>query len=284
MREEALLLGAHGSLVSVYTPASEPNPGPRCAALLLNAGLVHHVGPNRLHVRIARALATVGVSCVRFDLSGIGDSPARSDGLSVVQVFESEPREIMDALSERGYERFVLIGICSGADCAQRVAGIDPRVAGAILINPHDLEEDPAWQAHAYSRYYLTRSVTNPRAWLNLFTGRTNYRRLLSSLLTRSISYVPGQARHITERAAAKRTQLSHVLERAQMLFIISEQDVSTAYLHLMTGGDPDTIRSDGRLTVQRVAGSDHLFTRLRDQTELVRIITGWCPRVLGSE
>ena len=284
MREEALLLGARGSLVSVYTPASELAPGPRCAALLVNAGLVHHVGPNRLHVRIARTLAAVGVSCLRFDLSGIGDSPARADGLSVLQVFESEPREIMDALSKRGYERFVLIGICSGADCAQRVAGIDPRVAGVILINPHDLEEDPAWQAHAHSRFYLTRSITNPRAWLNLFTGRTKYRRLLSSLMTRSMSWIPGRARHITERAAAKRSQLSHVLGRAHVLFIISEQDVSTAYLHLMTGGDTSTMQRDGRLTVQRVDGSDHLFTRLRDQNELVRIIAGWCPRVLGYE
>ncbi|HEY5972738.1 MAG TPA: hypothetical protein VIT22_12400, partial [Pseudoxanthomonas sp.] len=41
--------------------------------VLLNAGLIHRVGPFRLYVRLARELAESGFDVLRFDLPGIGD-------------------------------------------------------------------------------------------------------------------------------------------------------------------------------------------------------------------
>ena len=46
--------------------------------IFLNVGLIGHHGPGRLWVELARACAAGGgVRCLRVDLSGIGDSPAR---------------------------------------------------------------------------------------------------------------------------------------------------------------------------------------------------------------
>jgi hypothetical protein len=72
MNEEAVLIG--GSLVGILSrPPAGVDPA-MPGVLLLNAGRIHRVGPNRLYVAIARRLAAMGFAVCRFDLSGIGDS------------------------------------------------------------------------------------------------------------------------------------------------------------------------------------------------------------------
>ena len=74
--EEPVLLGKSGSLAGIITdPPAHAREASRPAVILLNAGLVHRVGPGRLYVRLSRRLAAHGFVVVRFDLSGIGDSP-----------------------------------------------------------------------------------------------------------------------------------------------------------------------------------------------------------------
>ena len=174
--ETPVRFGAHRTLVGILTPAH--GAATDMAVILLNAGLIHHVGPHRLHVRLARALAGIGVACLRFDFSGIGDSPARPDNLPIVEMVVREPCEAMDELERRGYKRFVLAGICSGAYSAFKATSVDARVVGAILINPQDFAAGQGGESQAWERRYLTRSVFRPRAWLNLLTGRVDYARI----------------------------------------------------------------------------------------------------------
>jgi hypothetical protein len=89
--EEAILFGTQSSLVGVITDPPVARQGRRLPAfLLLNAGLVHRVGPNRLHVKIARMLAAMGYVVCRFDFSGVGDSSVRRDSLPFAQSAISE--------------------------------------------------------------------------------------------------------------------------------------------------------------------------------------------------
>ena len=84
--EQTFLFGDAKSLVGIVTdPATGNGRAERPAALLLNAGLTYRVGPNRLYVKIARALASQGLVTLRFDLSGIGDSRARDDDVPLEQ-------------------------------------------------------------------------------------------------------------------------------------------------------------------------------------------------------
>jgi len=90
MREEAVLFGKTRSLVGIITdPHTVVNAHNHPAIVLLNAGVLHRVGPNRLYVKIARKLASAGFVVLRFDLSGIGDSKARRDNLPLS--FERAP-------------------------------------------------------------------------------------------------------------------------------------------------------------------------------------------------
>ncbi len=84
MRETICNFGPKNSLFGILTT---PDENVRVAgapiALILNAGIVHRIGPFRLHVDIARRLASKGYSTLRLDLSGLGDSAPRTGKLEI---------------------------------------------------------------------------------------------------------------------------------------------------------------------------------------------------------
>jgi pimeloyl-ACP methyl ester carboxylesterase len=105
--------------------------------ILLNSGLMHHVGTCNLSVKLARAIAKTGIRSYRFDSSGIGDSGTRNFEGSPDERLVDEVREVMGELSaQEGITQFVLCGLCSGADAALDVAAVDPRVVGIVQIDP----------------------------------------------------------------------------------------------------------------------------------------------------
>jgi Alpha/beta hydrolase family len=274
-QDTALLFGAHRTLVGVLTEASRRND---TAVILLNAGLIHHVGPHRLHVRLARALATAGVSCLRFDFSGIGDSPARPDNLPILKMVEREPLEAMDTLEGRGFRRFVLMGICSGAYSAFKVAGQDSRVVGAVLINPQNLNDDGGSEAATWTRRYWTRSIFRRRAWLNLLTGRVNYRRLFRTMSSQIVGDT--KARRFQPQDLQRELDKLVSVNRTRMLFVASEDDVSIEYLALLLGHHPLRDAANGAVGTVTIPDADHLFTVLKDQQKLIEAIVGWTMRV----
>src|SRR5690606_19688858 len=105
------------SLVGVVSSAaSTGNESDRPLVLVLNSGIIHRVGANRMSVALARRLAADGHDVVRFDLSGIGDSESRVDGLPPLDAGLADIREVIDSLeAARQARRFVLAGLCSGA-------------------------------------------------------------------------------------------------------------------------------------------------------------------------
>ena len=77
MSERPVMIGADRNLMGIVCEPDGPWPASRPAMIMLNAGLIHRVGPNRLHVRLARELAARGFLSLRLDLSGRGDSDPR---------------------------------------------------------------------------------------------------------------------------------------------------------------------------------------------------------------
>ncbi len=136
MSETTLAFGANAGLVGTLSAAAPPAGG--IAALLFNAGVVPRIGPNRLNVRIARALAARGIPAMRFDLSGRGDSAPARGMESYEQQAVADIRAAMNLLTERtGASRFALMGICSGAENAFHAALADERVVGVTLMDSY---------------------------------------------------------------------------------------------------------------------------------------------------
>jgi pimeloyl-ACP methyl ester carboxylesterase len=138
VRELPVLLGRQASLVGILAEASQAAQVKDAPVIvLLNAGIVHRVGPNRMYVLLARALAAAGYMSLRFDLSGIGDSPNRVDALPPLESALSDIREAVDWMAANKQAcKVILVGLCAGADHSVLYASSDRRVVGMVLLDP----------------------------------------------------------------------------------------------------------------------------------------------------
>jgi len=139
--------GQSGSIFGILsTPRPEMRSSEFCV-LFLNPGAVRHIGPNRMWVEAARRWAARGISSLRLDLRGIGESDGEQN-LEVAGLYQERLVEqievVMDSLRSRlGARRFAVIGLCSGAFWAFHAAIRNRDVQTAILLNPRLFFWDP---------------------------------------------------------------------------------------------------------------------------------------------
>ena len=152
MNETTFHFGPDAGLVGTLSSAAEAAAMPTFGAILFNAGVVPRIGPNRLNVRIARALAQDGIPTLRFDLSGRGDSAPARGMASFEEQAVADMRAAMDVMTQRtGARRFLLMGICSGAECAYHAALADERIVAISLMDSYHF---PTWRTRL-NRYRL---------------------------------------------------------------------------------------------------------------------------------
>lgn len=160
--EKVHTFGDRKGLIGLVAVPDSPRPGAP-AVVILNAGLVHRVGPFRMAVELSRRLARLGLLVLRFDQSALGDSLQRKGGLSYEERAVVDAREAMDFLSERyDARRFIVLGLCSGAMNAHRVVLADERVVGAILLDGY------AYRTKGYMRQMFVPNLANKNAWRSL--------------------------------------------------------------------------------------------------------------------
>jgi pimeloyl-ACP methyl ester carboxylesterase len=108
------------------------------AVVFINTGHHHHIGINRMAVTQGRRLAARGITSMRIDLAGLGDSPAWP-GQPENELYNpasiDDIRAAIDCLETQGHRECVLVGLCSGAHLAYHTSLKDGRVAGQVLIN-----------------------------------------------------------------------------------------------------------------------------------------------------
>ena len=278
VREEVLRAGSERSLVGV---ASFPDGPAKSGVVLLNAGLVHRVGPGRLWVSLARNLSQLGLATLRIDFSGVGDS-AESAGLARFEV--SAPREAraaMDALqAASGVQRFALIGLCSGAEIAFKTALEDSRVHTLVLINsPRFLEEPSAELVAALeekqaARYYWSVALRNPRSWWKAVRGRADLGAMLRAFFDRARRHKSARA---GQSASADARAFKTLVQRGIVIqIVLSEGDWGQDYLDAILGPDFDAGVGAGKLLRTIVPASDHMLTPLASQRALLEHVDRW--------
>jgi len=280
--EVAALIGCQAPMVGIVTrPARGSAKRSAVAVVLLGAGPVHHVGPNRLTVRLARRLAECGLVSVRFDHRGVGDSAPRADGQPFNVGAVDEAREVMNYLAENdGLHAFVFLGICSGADTALKVALEDPRVVGAVMINGGGQGVGTEWDAYEYSRtqtrHYLKNAVRSLDSWRRAFTGRIQYGRLLAALIHRMRNR--GGPPEEAVRAAGKtaRDIEGLVARGVRLLWVHSEDDLSRGYFETMFGKDARHLVASGGVLLEVIPFVDHTFTARHGQERLMKAVESW--------
>ncbi len=157
MREEACDFGQSGRLKGVLTLPASPHPDAP-VFVLISAGLTAKAGPHGLYRDLARTLAESGAQCLRFDLGGIGNSQICHPDQTL---FARTCQDIDDALAYLGNKlsakRFVIGGLCSGAEDAFLYADNDDRVAGVVLVDPHAYKTRWSKVRRYLSRHFMDR-------------------------------------------------------------------------------------------------------------------------------
>ncbi|WP_219215371.1 hypothetical protein [Variovorax boronicumulans] len=135
--EAPVLFGSDDHLFGLLTrPQGSTGQMGDIGCLVLNTGVNHRIGPHRINVKAARRLAGAGMPALRFDLSGIGDSVAAQGRNGYRAQALEDMKAAMDYLSQRhGLRRFLVFGICSGAENGLALALADPRVVGLLSFD-----------------------------------------------------------------------------------------------------------------------------------------------------
>ena len=289
VNETVVRLGASRSLVGIIAhPDEESSRNDRIAVVILNAGLVHRVGPHRISVKLARRLAIQGVYVLRLDFSGIGDSPAQADTTPFARRSVEEIRQAMDALTLKlGVDQFVLMGLCSGADIAFHAAGCDRRVVGVVAINGVLVKQTqiPGLAKRledSVRRRYYRRRILDPSSWHRFVTGKSNVRGMAETLANRlRPGKLSGKAleNHIDVWAS-----MTSLLERrVNIQLIYSEGSKALDGYRLILEPHLATRAQVHNPSVHIMNGVDHVFTLLSSQETLIRVILQWTRTTLAK-
>lgn len=286
MSEEIITFGKTRTLVGILHKPEGPAPRADLpAVLLLNAGLLHRVGPNRLYVKIARQLERSGFHVLRFDVWGIGDSQDHAG--ETKGTFVDDTLEAFEVLNQRlGATRFMLMGICMGAQIALEVASRDSRVESLALVEGIYVKS---------ARYHLSR-ILSPRKWKRVFTGESQMvKRLRRKLLKHSGNDSDNRQPATESKGSATgngnltsfldqnrnknmKEKLGILLERGTKIILIFRDGNEIAYNYRLRkeGDEIFAVGLPRGLDVMFVKFADHTFTPLLSQDLLLKAIMRW--------
>lgn len=280
MKETVLLFGPAKSLVGVITdPPAEARRAERPAVVLLNAGLVHRVGPNRLYVRLARRLAASGLVVARFDLSGVGDSRPVGERSEFAERAVAETRACIDLLAAtRGARRFIVGGLCSGADQALLAAGEDVRIVGVALLEP--VSAPSAGQViDSYRDRFL-----RPASWIRLVSGRSEAWTILTRRLRARLALRPRAAPAPRPAPPSEATspgdRMRRFAERGGALCLVFSAGNPAHYHYRTVLRRQLESAPPARLRVEVISETDHVFTPLDSQGRLIDVLCDWAGGV----
>ena len=280
VEERCVCFGSPATLFGILTSprggADDPA-ATRKAVLLLNAGAVHHIGPNRLYVALARYLARRGYVVLRMDISGIGDSPPRPDAPENVVYSNHALEDVRAALEYLQHDEDVTevhaIGVCSGAYNAFKAAVANLPLAGAILVNPLTFFWKEGMSLE-FSEHRIADDIQRYRtnafrldAWLKLLRGNVNLVELAQVLARRIRTSAVAPLRAVARKLGLPLvddlpSELRRVVRGGRQLhFIFAERDPGQELLNSLAGPMVRRLAAKRAIGIKTIPDADHTFT-----------------------
>ena len=281
------VFGEFDHLVGVHTPAtidsrslhsSHESTEIDCstAVLLLTPGMLHHVGPYRLHTHIAKELSNLGIPSFRFDLSGIGESLAVGSQGSSLSRATHEIGQAMDFLqSQYGYQQFALFGLCSGADDAIPAAISHDRITAAFLMDGCGYRTLNYWP-HRFVKKYLPKMLrwSKWKALAKSLFSRRSWEASATMPLAFDVREFPGKEESLRN--------IQSLLDRGVHLHFLYTFGVIDYYSYADQFYEmfPE-LKERWELQVSYLPDMDHTAMLIEDRRDLVHKITHWFDAVL---
>ena len=276
IKEIPVAFGPRQSLVGmVATPASSDSIPVAC--LMFNMDANHRVGPRRVNVKLARQLAERGISSIRFDLSGLGDSEQATASEHFHTQAVVDLQAAMDQIeSMLGIHRFVVIGLGSGASNGLALAVVDARVIGLLMFDGYAF---PSGRSRWERRLRRVLSVLNDPGTIGNWVR--SLRRKSTKAGPAATEAFSAYRREPPELAAAVfRRSMSQVAVRGVsilMLYSASLHAVDRGRDQLGRFADAPFMRD---VEYDFLAGIDHQLTSLASQQCFMSLVSDWVIRV----
>lgn len=267
LRDEVVRFGPDEELVGILT---QPDGAAQTAVLLLNAGVLHRIGPHRLHVSLARRLAELGFPALRLDLGGIGDSVASSDAPTFRETAVNDTRLAMSGLDAR---RHVIFGICAGADNALATALVDDRVAGIVLVDPYVYPNRRAMLRDLRAKLDRMGPRDAVRRGIRVVTRQVRVR--IERLRDRKKPEEPAPQGREPPPIEDFRGQLGALVKRGVHILAVYSGSLGTSYNH------EDQLfelfpELRGKVDRAYFPHANHTFTELAAQSALIDTVSRW--------
>jgi exosortase A-associated hydrolase 1 len=247
--------------------ASLEEAGRTTGLLMVTGGTQARIGSHRMYERLAAALAGAGLSVLRFDRRGVGDSEGEDPG------WRGSGPDIAAAAAafrtETGVRRVIGFGLCDGAT-ALGLFGGEAGLDGLILVNPWLVEAAPDEPAPAAVRRHYLQRLTSIEGWKKLASGSISWRKLLSGLRKSADTAGSPLASEVAAALRARGLRCELVLARGDATAIAAERELKSRLFKGLVG------------KVQTLASDSHSFARPGD-AELLFGATLAAVRRLGG-
>lgn len=263
-------------LVGIYTNAQVETPAKRPTILFLNSGLLPHIGPYRLYVKLARIFAKQGYNCFRFDLSGIGDSEKHKDSRLYKVQHKQDIKDVIDFLQEEHQDhQFIALGICTGADNAHRTMASDDRVVGAVSIDGY---------TYPTKRYYI--NLYAPKL-LSFSSWKTMTKLAFEKLFSKQ-NKEPEEVFEGIDMSWNKppkervRREYQEFIDKGKDLLAIFTASWPYNYKNQLADVFSD-IKFGDNLQTAYLENAEHIFPLAEDRHALTDVISQWLQERFGS-
>jgi exosortase A-associated hydrolase 1 len=229
----------------------------RIGLLLVTGGSQTRIGSHRMYERLAKSLAELGYSCLRYDRRGVGDSAGedpgfRGSGPDLAAAATAFRREVP------GLERVVGFGLCDGAT-ALALFGAEAGLDGLILVNPWLVEAEEGEPPPAAIRHHYRQRLLSREGWKKILTGAVDYRKLFKGIRRISAQQQPSSL------AAAAAAALAAGGVRAWAIFAEGDGTAIAAQQELKSPAFKGLIEGS-----QKIASDSHTFARPGDDAALL--------------
>jgi alpha-beta hydrolase superfamily lysophospholipase len=299
VRESAGYLDEQRILFGVVSEPIEPRAAVRDVVVLLNSGTIHHIGPSRLYVAIARRCAARGMAVLRIDLSGVGDSAVRR-GEAENSPYSEGARIDVPAAVKFAQQRFPgakvhLVGLCSGAYHALKAAAAGSAFRSIVVVNPLTFFWKPGMSLE-YADFQVTsesknlaRNAGSLAHWVRLLRGDVNVLMAARVFWKRLQMVARNSMRDVARRfGIGLQDDLASELLRiarnnTDMYFVFSATDPGHTMLREQGGRIVNKLARREQLRISIVHGADHTFTAHWNRDQLITLLMAHLERHAAS-
>ena len=256
--EETPVNLGEGSTALVTRPAKPTGPG----VIVCNTSGEPRAGIGRFAVSTARALAKEGVTTLRFDFLGIGDS--ETDGVGHMYEADRNPEfaRAADYLCALGCSTITVLGVCSGSFHAIRALSALPSLDQAYCVSSRLVWRtgdslDPQFRDQGKATVSYVTGIRDPETWMRLVRGDIDVLAVGRTLWGRFLGKV--KARLNTQISAPLRTGIASISARGGALrLVMGLEDAALDELESYFGpGAKKFIRLDG-MSMRVIDDLDH--------------------------